>query len=172
MKHLRIMGLSLVAVFAIAAVAATSASALPEWGRCEAKAGGKYSDSNCTKKAKLGTGTFEFKKGSTLKNVKFNGTQRWRRWRSDHGTQVLPGGKRSNRRSARIPNSKCTRRRGRNELLRSVSSTSNAKASTTPANNPAPTKFRTSRSSSSDASCSDRLRARTARSKAKSRSTR
>ena len=58
------VGLSLVAVFAIAAIAATSASAL-EWGKCEAKAGGNYTGPNCTKaeKAKpLGSGTFEWRK--------------------------------------------------------------------------------------------------------------
>jgi hypothetical protein len=71
-KHLKIMGLCLVAVFAIAAVAASSASALPEWGKCEAKAGGKFSDANCTVKAKSG-GSFEWKKGSLLKNVPFEG---------------------------------------------------------------------------------------------------
>ena len=73
MKHVRMLGLCLVAAIAVVAIAATSASALPEWGRCEAKAGGKYSDSNCTKKAKTGTGTFEFKKGKELAPVKFTG---------------------------------------------------------------------------------------------------
>ncbi len=73
MRHLRMVGLSLVAVFAIAAVTATSASALPEWGKCEAKAGGKYSDSNCTVKAKKGGGTFEWTKGKDLAPVKFTG---------------------------------------------------------------------------------------------------
>jgi hypothetical protein len=67
------LGLCLVAAFAVGAIAATSAFALPEWGKCEAKAGGKYSDSNCTKKAKTGTGTFEFKKGKELAPVKFTG---------------------------------------------------------------------------------------------------
>jgi len=68
------VGLSLVAVFAIAAIAATSASALPEWGKCEAKAGGNYTDSNCTVKAKpKGTGSFEWRKGKELANVKFTG---------------------------------------------------------------------------------------------------
>ena len=74
MRHVRMLGLCLVAVFAVAAIAATSASALPEWGKCEAKAGGKYSDSNCTKKAKpLGSGSFEWKKGSELAPVPFTG---------------------------------------------------------------------------------------------------
>ncbi len=67
------VGLCLVAVFAIAAVTASSASALPEWGKCEAKAGGKYSDANCTVKAKKGSGTFEWKKGSEVGKVQFAG---------------------------------------------------------------------------------------------------
>src|SRR4029077_8834814 len=73
-RHLRMVGLSLVAVLAIAAVTATSASALPEWGKCEVKAGGAYSDSNCTTKAKpKGSGGFEWIKGKNLANVKFKG---------------------------------------------------------------------------------------------------
>jgi hypothetical protein len=68
------LGLCLVAVCAIVAAAATSASALPEWGKCEAKAGGKYLDSNCTKKGTLkNPGSFEFKKGTEVGNVKFTG---------------------------------------------------------------------------------------------------
>jgi len=56
MKRMRIVGLCLVAAFALSAIGAGSASALPEIGRCVAKAGGKYTDGNCTKK---GTGSFE-----------------------------------------------------------------------------------------------------------------
>ncbi len=73
MRHVRMLGLCLVAVLAIAAVAATSAMALPEWGKCEAKAGGKYSDANCTVKAKKGAGSFEWRKGKELGSVKFSG---------------------------------------------------------------------------------------------------
>ena len=73
MRYVRILGLCLAAVFAIAAIAATSAMALPEWGKCEAKAGGKYSDANCTVKAKKGAGAFEWIKGKSLKPVKFTG---------------------------------------------------------------------------------------------------
>ncbi len=73
MRHVRMLGLCLVAVCAIAAVVATSAFALPEWGKCEAKAGGKYSDANCTVKAKAGTGSFEWIKGKSLKPVRFSG---------------------------------------------------------------------------------------------------
>jgi hypothetical protein len=72
-RHVRMLGLCLVAILAVTALAATSASALPEWGRCEAKTGGKFSDANCTKKAALGKGTFEWKKGKELKPVHFSG---------------------------------------------------------------------------------------------------
>jgi len=70
-RHVRMLGLCLVAMLAIGVYAVSSASALPEWGKCEAKAGGKYSDSNCTVKAKKGAGAYEWKKGSTLPNVPF-----------------------------------------------------------------------------------------------------
>jgi len=73
-RHVRMLGLCLVAAFAVAAIASTSASALPEWGKCEAKAGGNYTDANCTVKAKpKGTGSFEWKKGAELKPVHFEG---------------------------------------------------------------------------------------------------
>ncbi len=66
------VGLCLVAVFAIAAVTATSASAkTPEWGKCVAKAGGKYLDGACQTKGK--GGSFEWEKGSKLPNVPFTG---------------------------------------------------------------------------------------------------
>jgi hypothetical protein len=70
------VGLCLVAVFALAAVTAASASAAsPEWGKCEAQAGGKYEDSNCQTKAKGKTGVkaFEWHKGATLPNIPFTG---------------------------------------------------------------------------------------------------
>jgi hypothetical protein len=60
------MGLFLVAACALAALGASSASALPEIGRCVAKAGGKYSDSACLKKVTSG-GSFEFVKGANKK---------------------------------------------------------------------------------------------------------
>jgi hypothetical protein len=67
MKRIRIIGLCLVAAFALAAVAATTAAALPEIGRCVAQPGtGKYKDANCTLKAKTlaSEKQFEFKKGA------------------------------------------------------------------------------------------------------------
>lgn len=74
MRHVRMLGFCLVAALALAAYAVSSASAAnPEWGRCEAKAGGKYEDSNCTVKAKGKTGKheYEWKKGSELPNIPF-----------------------------------------------------------------------------------------------------
>jgi hypothetical protein len=57
------MGMCVTAGLLLAAVTAGSASALPEIGRCVAKAGGKYTNANCTKKVSSG-GTFEWLKGS------------------------------------------------------------------------------------------------------------
>ncbi len=65
------IGLCVAAVLAIAAFTASSASALPEWGKCVAQAGGKYKDGNCTEKTK--GGSFEWKKGASLPNVAFTG---------------------------------------------------------------------------------------------------
>lgn len=67
MKRMRITGLCLVAVFATCAFAASSASALPEVGRCVAKAKGNYSEGACVKKVKA-TGSFEWLKGTGGKN--------------------------------------------------------------------------------------------------------
>jgi hypothetical protein len=67
MRRIRMMGLCLIAAFAMGAIAAGSASALPEVGRCVAQAGtGKYTESNCVKKAgsKTEEKQFEFKKGA------------------------------------------------------------------------------------------------------------
>jgi hypothetical protein len=75
MRHLRMVGVCLVAVFAMTAIAATSASALPEFGQCYEKAGtGKYSNAVCTTKAKpLGTGNFEWRKGTEVVKKHFVG---------------------------------------------------------------------------------------------------
>jgi hypothetical protein len=52
-ERVRITGLALVAVLALGAIAASSASAeLPEFGKCVAEAEGKYTESNCVTKAK------------------------------------------------------------------------------------------------------------------------
>ena len=77
MRHVRMLGLCLVAVFAVAAIAATSASALPEWGQCYLKgAGGKYTDSNCQhKSSKKSPGEYEWRKSTEVKpeQKKFSG---------------------------------------------------------------------------------------------------
>ncbi len=54
MKRIRIVGLCLVAAFAVSAVVSASAfAAAPEFGKCVAKAGGKYATSACdSEKAK------------------------------------------------------------------------------------------------------------------------
>jgi len=70
---MRILGLALVAVFAMGALAAGSASAKPEIGRCVAVSPGtgKYTDANCTVKAKpVGTGDHNFVKGLVKRNFK------------------------------------------------------------------------------------------------------
>lgn len=49
MRRIKIAGVCLFALCAIGALAAVNASAkLPEWGQCEALAGGKYEDAACT----------------------------------------------------------------------------------------------------------------------------
>jgi hypothetical protein len=73
-RHIRMIGLCLVAVMAVVAFAATAASAAsPEWGQCYEKASGKYANSNCTTKAKKGAGTFEWRKGPEVKHKAFSG---------------------------------------------------------------------------------------------------
>lgn len=63
------LGLCLVAMLAVVAVAATSASANgPEIGQCYAKKGGKYADSNCQTKAKKGAGAYEWRKASEMED--------------------------------------------------------------------------------------------------------
>jgi hypothetical protein len=63
-RHVRMLGLCLVAVLALGAYAVSSASALPEWGKCVAKTGGKYTNSGCTTKGK--GGSFEWLKASQV----------------------------------------------------------------------------------------------------------
>ena len=66
MKRIKMVGLCLVAAFALGALAVSSASALPEVGRCQAKADGKYKDANCSEKpgALESEEAFEFVKGA------------------------------------------------------------------------------------------------------------
>jgi hypothetical protein len=68
------LGLCLAAVFVVAAVGATSASALPEFGQCFEKEGGKYTEAGCVKKATTKVpGKFEFRKATEVANKKFSG---------------------------------------------------------------------------------------------------
>jgi len=59
MKRIRLLGLSLIAVFAMAAMASSSALASPEFGVCEAQAGGKFLNSSCNKASTPGKEKFE-----------------------------------------------------------------------------------------------------------------
>ena len=79
------LGLCLTAMFTLAAVAASTASAkLPEWGGCEAKAEGKYEDPVCTVKAhpKKTNGHYEWYAGASFP------------WR-DQRVQIQTGGNES-----------------------------------------------------------------------------
>lgn len=73
MRRLKVIGLCLGAMLAIAAIGASSASALPEWGQCYAKAGGKYTESNCQTKSKVvkgvSNGAYEWRKGTEITNA-------------------------------------------------------------------------------------------------------
>jgi hypothetical protein len=74
MKRMSIVGLCLFAALAMSAVTVSSASAAaPEFGRCQAKAGGKFSDSGCTKEVASG-GKFEWT--STIAKNKFSAKQK------------------------------------------------------------------------------------------------
>ena len=77
MKRMRVLGLCLVAAFAIGAVVTSGAlaAASPEFGRCKAKAGGKFKNSGCTLLAKSATEEkFEWEK--TLAKNKFKAKQK------------------------------------------------------------------------------------------------
>lgn len=52
MRSVKVLSVCLLAVFVAAAMAATSASAAPEWGQCYAAPSARYIDANCTEKAK------------------------------------------------------------------------------------------------------------------------
>jgi hypothetical protein len=75
MKTIKLAGLCVIALCAIGAYTASSAFALPEWGKCvEVGSAGNYTGPNCTKAEKAkpkGSGTYEWKKGSELPNLKF-----------------------------------------------------------------------------------------------------
>jgi hypothetical protein len=53
MRRTRVIGLCLVAAFALSAgMVASASAAAPSFGRCQAKVGGKYENAGCTKEAK------------------------------------------------------------------------------------------------------------------------
>jgi hypothetical protein len=72
MKSVRIMGVCLIWGLALGAFGVGTASALPEVGRCQAKAGGQYRDAGCTEKV-LSGGTFEFVKAAVKTGFKITG---------------------------------------------------------------------------------------------------
>jgi hypothetical protein len=59
MKRMKMVGLCLVAVFALSATAVSTASAAPEFGVCQAQAGGKFLNSTCSKSATPGKEKYE-----------------------------------------------------------------------------------------------------------------
>jgi len=63
MKNLRILGLALVAVFALAAVGVSSASAAPGWFECAKQKEGKFSEKACVAPGSGKTGKYELKPG-------------------------------------------------------------------------------------------------------------
>lgn len=72
MRHVRMLGLCLAAASAVGACAASSALAAgPEWGKCVAKAGGKYTNATCQTKGK--GGSYEWEKGAKINAVPFSG---------------------------------------------------------------------------------------------------
>lgn len=84
MRHLRILGLCLLAASAVGVfTAGTASAALPEWGKCvkvpfevngKVKTKGKFANSNCTE-AQAG-GEYEFLKGTSgISNAEFTARQ-------------------------------------------------------------------------------------------------
>jgi hypothetical protein len=67
---MRILGVALLAVFALAAVAVSSASAAePAFYECAKVSGGKYSDKNCSKPGEGKTAKYELKEGIGKKHT-------------------------------------------------------------------------------------------------------
>jgi len=91
---MRIMGLCLAAVFALAAFAASSAFALPEVGRCLSSETGKYKNAGCTEKAsateKGNKAKFEWHKGakSESEGVNFTGSSGASSLETESGTKI------------------------------------------------------------------------------------
>jgi len=85
-RHVRMLGLCLVAVFAVIAVMSSSASALPEFGQCYKKgAGSKYTEASCVKKATTKSpGEYEWRKATEIEAAK-------RKLEGTGGTVTLTG---------------------------------------------------------------------------------
>ena len=77
-------------------------AATPEWGKCVAQAGGKYTDAGCQTKGK--GGSFEWKKGKSLPNVPFTGASEGSGGVLSTGAITCEGGKVAD---TRVPRSKC-----------------------------------------------------------------
>jgi len=88
MRRTRVMGLCLAAAFVTVAFATSSASALPEVGRCVAKASGFYGTNKCGKKLKEATGAFEWLKGAGGVN-KFTSTSGEATLEGASGTKIV-----------------------------------------------------------------------------------
>jgi hypothetical protein len=75
MKRARVIGLCVIATFAISAISVASASAeAPEFGRCLEHAKGRFQDAGCTTAAKGRTGGFGWSSGAVAR--KFTAQQR------------------------------------------------------------------------------------------------
>jgi hypothetical protein len=87
MSRMRISGWCVLVVFALGAIGAGTAAALPEVGRCVAKPGtGKYKEANCVEKAgaKLEEKAFEFVKGG--EKLGFTATDGVTTWETEAGS--------------------------------------------------------------------------------------
>jgi hypothetical protein len=88
MRSIRAIGLCLTCAFVLAGLAASSALALPEIGRCLPAASGFYTTSVCGKKLPEKTGTFEWHKGANLK-PKFTATSGVATLEGESGTKIV-----------------------------------------------------------------------------------
>lgn len=73
MKRMRILGLALVAVFALGAVAASGASAAPTFYECVKTSKGKYTDKACSVVSATSEGKYELKEGVGTKGKGLKG---------------------------------------------------------------------------------------------------
>jgi hypothetical protein len=88
MRSIRAVGLCLTCAFVLAGVAASSALALPEIGRCLPAASGFYKEATCGKKLAEKTGTFEWHKGAN-KKPGFTATSGIATLEGESGTKIV-----------------------------------------------------------------------------------